>query len=356
MGKKITILGAFVCILAVVLNTETALLGARKGIELCLQQVIPALFPLSVLSAYLCANIEKKGKKSILSSLLRIPPGCQHLFLMSFFSGYPAGIQNIVQSNKSGLLSEDCAKRMTAFCANPGISFLFGMGVSLFPSLLFSVLSLICIVLSSLLTGILYPGGSVQEGLESKSSGMTIVECVMLGVRNMAKICGFIVLFQVILAYIPVKSAFLIGLFELTSGVLALHSVALPLRFVLFCALLSFGGLCVSMQSQTIARHAGLPFSEYLPGKTLQGLFSLLLSGIIQLFFSWGSVSLALWTTGISLLGLGVFVFFLKKRKIRVEIPEEIMYNTKKKGGYVHDFSEENKQAMRLLPKMRKTG
>jgi hypothetical protein len=56
------------------------------------------------------------------------------------------------------------------------------------------------------------------------------------------------------------------------------------LRFLLCSLFLSFGGLCVTMQ--TISVTEGLSIRGYLQGKAIQTAFSLCFAGILQMLLS----------------------------------------------------------------------
>ena len=71
-----------------------------------------------------------------------------------------------------------------------------------------------------------------------------------------------------------------IGLLELSNGCCELLSVSdVALRFVICSGLLSFGGLCVTMQ--TVSVTPGLSLRDYFLGKLLQTAFSVLLAGAV---------------------------------------------------------------------------
>lgn len=94
----------------------------------------------------------------------------------------------------------------------------------------------------------------------------------------MATICGWVVIFRVLLAFfqrwflwmLPEDISILIsGLLELTNGCCRLSLAVTPgARFVLASLLLGFGGLCVGLQ--TISVTQGLGTGLYFPGKLVQ--------------------------------------------------------------------------------------
>lgn len=70
-------------------------------------------------------------------------------------------------------------------------------------------------------------------------------------------------------------SVLIAGLLELSNGCWALNTIqSEQLRFVLCCGMLSFGGLCVAMQTASVIGQ--IPLDYYLAGKALQCILSTL--------------------------------------------------------------------------------
>jgi hypothetical protein len=91
----------------------------------------------------------------------------------------------------------------------------------------------------------------------------------------------------------PLLSAFLpeecrialSGLLELSNGCIRLGGIRQEgLRFFLSSGMLSFGGICVVMQTSSVC--AGLSIHKYISGKLLQMGISLVLSAVLQPLFA----------------------------------------------------------------------
>lgn len=279
--------------LALILDGQTAVNSAREGIRICLQTVIPALFPFFLLSPILTGvlwdatpNIFKK-----IGKLCKIPEGCESLFLIGLLSGYPIGAQLISQAYQNGKISTTTAHRMMGFCNNAGPAFIFGMLSSLFtnsfvPWVLWSIH-----ILSAILVGIILPGKrEIVEGVQEQEKSISITEILQNTIKTMATVCGWVLIFRVILGFfnkwvfcfLPDELQIVFaGFMELANGCVALNTFSNEyLRFVLASVFLSFGGLCVGMQTASVAKNPGL--GMYFPGKVLQTLFSFTLSYLIS--------------------------------------------------------------------------
>ena len=113
----------------------------------------------------------------------------------------------------------------------------------------------------------------------------------------------------------------LTGLLELANGCCELEKIANDgLRFMAAAVMLSFGGLCVAMQTLSVTEKLGL--GSYLPGKLLQTLISLMLAFGVQAIFLGGEASPAWAAVGPALLGLVAII--LRESEKRCSIPARI--------------------------------
>lgn len=291
--KIIGIAGA-IGLLVVILDSKTAISGGYAGIKLCLQTVIPALLPFFLLSGIVCRSFlgETIPLLRPIGKLCGIPKGAESLLLLGFLGGYPVGAKNISIAEKSGALSQKDAHRMLGFCNNAGPAFLFGMAGCLFERSYIPWLLWLIHIFSALLVGCLLPGRSNSVCKLQKPENLNIIDELENAVRTMANVCGWVILFRVILAFfekwfyflLPTElCAWLSGLTELSNGIIGLQAITNDgLRFILCAGLLGFGGLCVAMQTVSITGALGTGF--YFPGKIMQGCISILLASLLQVF------------------------------------------------------------------------
>jgi len=291
MQLRKTLTGIFsgFCILVIILDGKTAINGAAEGIDLCFRSIIPALFPFFVLSNLLTGvwmGSEAKLLKP-LGRLFRIPAGTESLLIPAFLGGYPAGAQSVATACKRGQLSRADGRRMLAFCSNAGPSFLFGI--------IAPVLSLsrawhlwgIQIVGAWIVSRCL-PAKTGANGTV-RGQAVTCTEAMTRALSVTAAVCGWVVLFRVLVVFlekwflwmlpISVQTA-IVGFLELGNGCISLTQIPDPeAQFVLCSAMLSFGGLCVTMQ--TLSASEGVDLSLYFPGKLLQTAVSTLLACLL---------------------------------------------------------------------------
>lgn len=303
--RKRTLFAACIGFLILVLDSKTALEGAVSGIDLCLQTVIPSLFPFFVLSLLLTDGFMglKNPILRPLGRLCGIPEGAESLLVIGFIGGYPVGAQCIYTAYASGSLPRQQAQRMLMFCNNAGPAFLFGMVSSVFSARSAVWLLWGIHILSAVLVSLTVPRLQVTEINVPTGAGKRFTDAVAVSLRVMAGVCGWIVLFRVLIAYLerwflwmlPLPEQVLLsGLLELSNGCCALKEIESEgLRFIICSVMLGFGGLCVAMQTAGAARSLGC--SHYLRGKLLQTTYSVILAYLLQLCFPVGMRWLMPW-------------------------------------------------------------
>jgi len=271
-----------------ILDGRTALTGASQGVELCLKTVIPSLFPFFLLSNVLTSALLGSSLPLLrpIGWLFGIPKGAESLLVSGFLGGYPVGAQSVAAAYRAGQLPKGEAERLLAFCNNAGPAFLFGMAASLFPRHWMAWALWGIHILGALFTALLLPRKAPGPAALSPGNPLTLTAALQSSLRIMATVCGWVVLFRVVIAFLsrwilwllplPAQVA-VTGLLELSNGCCALASVSdLTTRFLLCSGMLAFGGLCVTMQ--TVSVTAGLSLGYYILGKLLQTAFSLALS------------------------------------------------------------------------------
>jgi hypothetical protein len=176
------------------------------------------------------------------------------------------------------------------FCNNAGPAFIFGMLGPMFSNRAVPWFLWIIHILSALITGMILPGNSSNDIVSMSADKQTPQSALEKGIRTTAYVCGWIILFRVILAFLdhwflwmlPNQFKIIIsGFLELSNGCVSLAAIPNEhLRFIIASCFLGFGGICVLMQTSSVTSQTGL--GMYLPGKLLQTSISLILAVIVQ--------------------------------------------------------------------------
>lgn len=344
----------------IILDTKTVLSGAQEGILLCLQTIIPALFPFIILSGIITTGLLGRKWKllSPVGRLCHIPKGAESLFMLGFLGGYPVGAQAISQAYVNGSLSKNAARRMLGFCSNAGPAFLFGMFSVVFSSPAIPWMLWLIHIISGLSVGFLLPADSATVCDIKKGKPMTVHKSLTNAIKNMSVICGWVIVFRIIITVcnkwflwmlpIEVQVAFS-GLLELSNGcIMLLKLPSEATRFLYASIFLAFGGLCVGMQTKSVTEDLGCGY--YFPGKVLQTLFALLLSLVIQpLIFKSIKIKISLLIFLLIIIGVYLSVLYRKKwwhlRKVCSIIPVKISRKEQ-----LYAVSKENNSFLQLLP------
>ena len=292
--RYILFLFAIIMIL-VIFDSKASLESAREGVSQCMATILPALFPFFFLSSIINNRLSGYHLSVLdpIAKLCGIPKGAESILLLGILGGYPIGAQVISQTYHAGTISKMSAKRMLGFCNNAGPAFIFGMLSGCFSSPAIPWLIWGIHVTAALLTGILLPLKMQESCILHNRKPLLITEALESSIRAIAKVCGWVILFKVFLNFfnrwflwlLPLEiNVFISGVIELANGCIQLNSIPNEyIRFILCNCLLSFGGLCVGMQ--TMGTTSELGTGMYFPGKILQTLLSFLLSAAVGCAF-----------------------------------------------------------------------
>jgi len=297
-----------------------ALDGARNGLLLWFNTVLPTLFPFLFLSSMLIrtglSHRISQWLRPLLCPLLRISTNCCYAVLIGLTSGYPLGAKTCADLVSSGHISTDEGQYLLCFCNNASPMFILSfLGTSLLGLPYRKCLLLWGIILlSAILTGALYrllwhnhqtnihthamhrPKAAPADILSATEIIYEITETSPLeasletAIQTITKVGGYIILFSILghlmmqIPFFPMPlSGFLAGILEITTGCHALAALALPdfIKIVLICAITAFGGLSSILQTKSVMGSSGLSVTTYVHTKILHTLLAAALSGIL---------------------------------------------------------------------------
>ena len=273
--------------MVLIFDGKTAAGGMREGINICMQTLIPSLFPFLVLSGVLTSALTGQTILPLhpINKICRMTPGCESLFAVGILGGYPVGAVTVANAYRSGFLTKSEANRYTIICNNAGPSFLFGVISHVFADISWTVCLWLIQITAAILTGFTLDGNNGKR-IVIEPDHLTLSDAVNKALRNMAGICAWVVLFRMFLAFADrwmfdkfprTMQVFLSGLLELSNGCLRLEWIADPVcRFHSATALLSIGGFSILMQTKAVFPQLNIRY--YICGKLIHLLYSLLLS------------------------------------------------------------------------------
>lgn len=332
-------LAAAIGMLMMILDSKTGIYGASEGLRLCIQVLIPSLFPFIFLSILLTGSLIGRNMRFLqpLGRLCGIPKGGEILFITGILGGYPAGAQAVAQAWETGCITQKQAGRMLGFCNNAGPSFLFGIIAAQFSCKATAWVLWLIHILSAVITAMILPNKANSPMAIHSPPPVSVPQAAKKALISMAQICGWVILSKVMLCFLerwilwlfPNSLQILItGILELSNGCWSLSQIPKEgLRFVICCGMLSFGGFCVMMQTASVTGKLGL--GMYLPGKLLQTSLSVIIGFAMQfpLFHISERWKPTISTAVIILIGIVFLAFFLGIKKITVAFQDKILYN-----------------------------
>lgn len=287
--KKAIGTGAALLALALSLFPAVSIAAAGEALSLCASTLIPSLFPFFVCANTLIASGITASAGRLFEKpsrfLFRVGGEGAAAVLLGLVSGYPAGAAVTCRLYASGSISRTEAQRLLAFTNNAGPLFVIGaVGTAACGSPAVGYLLLAAQTLASLSTGFCMRFYGADPPHRHTASRKPAADPMGDAVHTVLSLCGFVVFFSVIAAFLEhlgflgavrrfltaagfgEKTAALLctGFLEV-STVASAGGGALPAM----AGLLSFGGLSVFLQTAALVKKAGLSMKSYMIGKLL---------------------------------------------------------------------------------------
>lgn len=290
------------------------LTGARNGLLLWFDTVLPTLFPFLFLSSMLIqtgtARKISKLLRPVFTPLFRVSTNCCYAILIGMVSGYPLGAKTCADLTERKEISPEEGQYLLCFCNNASPMFLISfVGGSLLGMPQGKcVLLWLTVIASAILTGALYRIShpfSVKDRYSPNQDPITgkaaanavppspdnpLETALESAIQIITKVGGYIILFGILghlatlLPFVPpLVNAVLAGFLEITTGGNAIASlpVPLPVKTVLLCAVCAFGGLSGLLQTKSVTGSSGLSVRLYFRMKLLHALLAAALSHVL---------------------------------------------------------------------------
>ncbi|MBQ6337251.1 MAG: hypothetical protein IJI50_08485 [Ruminococcus sp.] len=288
-------LGIFLCLK----YAEECSRGIRNGILFCIQVLVPSLFFMMVLSAYLIksgtAERIARPLDGLSRRLFRLPYPSLAVIILAMIGGYPVGARCAEMLYEDGKLSAGNAERTAyiAVCAGPGFLMNF-VGRALLGSPEAGLLLLTAQILSTLILALLigriirrpqtetHPQNGIIRGKG------TLIDAVADASRSTFHMCAMVVictaLIEVIATVSPIPTLTDISsaAIEITSGC-AILCRRYPLALIAF--FIGFGGISVHLQIFAACRKLPIRHGIFVLFRVLQGIITAGLTYILLMVF-----------------------------------------------------------------------
>lgn len=277
---------------------ETCLTGARQGLILWFNTLLPTLFPFFLVTRLI---IELDICPKILRSYYPV--------FVGLISGYPAGAYTCSEMNKKGQLSDSKAQCLLIACNNASPAFLINYVNCYCLNLInHRFIIWISVISSSILTALMYHMlycrnshenritcselTSTSSTNNSNADFMPILESTMFrSFEILLMIGGYVMLFSMlanILMCLPISKMSIIilsGALEVTTGCSLITklppTIPLYIKSATAAALCGFGGLSAILQTNSAIFSSNLSIKKYILHKLICGIISGILCYII---------------------------------------------------------------------------
>lgn len=304
--KRVLGTGALFVAILIAAFPEVATEAAKGALSLSARVIVPSLFPFFVCANLLVGNGTENAMWRKLEWLSRPLFGISgegfSAVLLGFISGYPGGAAVVSKLYRGGRISKNEAERLLPFTNNAGPLFILGvLGTAVYKSRRIGYILWASVVLSSLLTGVFM---RFFEKDEEKRPRESIADASQNAVRDAVEtvltLCGFIVFFSVLVAFLEkagilslLKGALMgLGMGEKTAALLcrSFWDVSLLAEgggasLPAVAAILAFGGVSVLFQTASIVGEGGLSLKKYGIGKAFSAGFAALFCRLLLAAF-----------------------------------------------------------------------
>jgi len=273
-----------------VFNPEVTLIGAKHGLLLWFNVIIPSLLPSIIISNMIVSAYGETFKNPFL-----------YIIFTGLLCGYPLGAATAVQLSKKNKIDTKKMQFLMAICNNSSPMFITNYIILSTLNQKANLLQMIVIIYFPLLLLLivfmirnrnlfqhrLHP--LIQKSAVKNININTIDSSIMTGFEIVTKVGGYIILFSILSAYIqsmPIKNEILkcviSGTLEITTGIDSIGKAgfSMELKKILACMFTAFGGLSCIAQTHSIIHKSGFSIKKYIYHK----LIIMLLTAIMACF------------------------------------------------------------------------
>lgn len=264
--------------------------GVGNSLSLCLNVIIPSVFPVMTVSNTLLLLGVPDALNSILElfseKLFGLSGGSAACILFSLTGGYPVGVKNAKLLYEKKRLTLKEAQRTALMGVSPGLSFTISVVGAFFNSKLIGVTVCISSILASISLGIILNAvlKPIKPSKKTREHNISVSEAFCSALEkstfSVISICSYIIIFSALSALLssvlpPFFGKLLTYLSEVTSGT----ALAAKNGNIIFAGFLcGFGGLCIFGQL--------LPDIKFLKIKAFVFLLCRIITGLFSAFYT----------------------------------------------------------------------
>lgn len=325
---------AFFFLILLLLFPDICVEGAKSGLLLWFNTIIPTLFPFILITNIVRdlggIPLLERIFSPLISRLFKTGAGGAYPVVLGFLCGYPMGAKAVADSLSCRRISQKEATYLLSFTNNPSPIYMISY-VAIFtlnaPGMKLPVMIIAC--LTSIITAFIFrcffyksprssrapvkqkawpfsgrlsalsvkakPSPSIFSKTEGtlntapKPSQSFFDRSIISAFELLVKVGGYMILFSILAGCLtqipwlpPIIACLLCGLLEQTTGLglLKVQAFSLEIKTVLAMAMICFGGLSITAQTYSVIHLQGLSIKPYLFSKLLSGLIAAALAAV----------------------------------------------------------------------------
>ncbi len=304
--KKNTIIFFIIAIILGVflVNPERYANAFFDGVVVWTKNILPTMFPYLFLSKILidlnCLDFISNKTAPVISRIFNAPKSSSNVFIVSLLCGYPIGAKLTNDLYDKGLVTTNNCYKIATFCSTASPVYIIAtIGAKLFKNFDCAIIILVSHLLSTILNGIIFKNKFVDTFsplIKPNKETNVLSNAMYSSLLSILSICGFVAFFymicDMITSFLPltfmlnnrVLIAVIFGIIEMTNGCNSLSTLPIGILPTVLCAgIVSFGGLCIFLQSMAYYKNCHLNGGKILFFKIVQSFSAMLICLILCL-------------------------------------------------------------------------
>lgn len=301
MKKSILRVTSILILAALLFNPSLSFTGAKAGLLLWFDVVLPTLLPFMVCSNLIVAlgavPLLVAPFSKILKKWFCLSEAGSYIWITGLLCGYPVGAKTDADFLRDKRISMREGKYLLAISNHPSPMFLAGyvyskLAGSISLSTLLLSIYLPILPIAFLARHFYHVGQAENLPFSQQEGSASFDELLMSSLEVMVKIGGYIMLFSIFVVFFNTfmpdtfrAKSFCLGLIEITTGI---QEIASSMNGVLAAlsvvAVTAFGGLSGVAQTKTVIKNAGLSIRHYVAWKWLHLILSGAVFILLQVF------------------------------------------------------------------------
>lgn len=298
-------------IIIFVTHINTAIAAVITSVTLCINSILPTLFPFSVICNLLIQYdgilLFSKILGPIFCKPFNLSKECSFPIAASFICGYPLGAKYSSNLYELGYISKGEYSKLLNIATNCGPIFIIGtIGYTFLKDLNSGYILLFANYLSIFIMAIImnfkkdkknqkknesiYSQKFLQEHKNQINFAQALKTSIDSSINTLLSVCGFIILFSIIISILDKYSvnSIILGTIEITNGtkLISMQKYSYPFKLALISFFSSFSGLCIILQCSSFFSRHNISIIKYSFYKIIQGIISFIITYFICLFIS----------------------------------------------------------------------